>query len=68
MEPNLWGAMNTWLRNVDFNPKATGIHKMFPGGEELKVLLINDMKLVHRFSGERLFLGILERKVLGRTV
>lgn len=37
------------------------------GREELKVLLVNNMGLVEdRFSGERLFVGISKRKVLGR--
>ena len=67
MEPGLWAAINTWPRNLDFNPKATGSHKVFPEGEKLKILLIKYMGMVDRLSGERLFSQILETKVLGRT-
>ena len=67
LEPGLWAAINTWPRNLDFNPKATGSHKVFPEREKLKILLIKDMGMVDRFSGERLFSQILETKVLGRT-
>ena len=40
---------------------------MFPEGEKLRILLIKDMGMVDRLSGERLFSQILETKVLGRT-
>lgn len=67
MEPDFWGTGKSWLRKLDFNPKATGSHKICLGRKDFKVLLVNDMGVVEdRLSGERLFLGILERKVLGR--
>lgn len=67
LEPGLWAAINTWLRNLDFNPKATGSHKVFPEGDKLKVLLIKDMGMVDRFSGARFSSLNLGDKVLGRT-